>query len=73
MTIPIHRLSLLFATGALPALVCLTPPAVFAAPAQAAARSPDPAYVKEIDSWHEKRVERLKSPGGWLAVVDSPG
>ena len=29
----------------------------------------DPAYKTEIDAWHQKRVERLKSPNGWLAVV----
>ncbi len=29
----------------------------------------DPAHVKEINDWHAKRVERLKSPTGWLSLV----
>jgi hypothetical protein len=29
----------------------------------------DPAHVAEIDAWHAKRVERLRSPTGWLTLV----
>ena len=27
------------------------------------------AYVKEIDAWHAARVDRLRSPDGWLSLV----
>lgn len=33
------------------------------------AKGADAAYRKDVDAWHEKRIERLKSPSGWLAVV----
>lgn len=29
----------------------------------------DPAYLADIESWHAKRIERLKSPTGWLSLV----
>ncbi|MBL7960166.1 DUF1684 domain-containing protein [bacterium] len=29
----------------------------------------DPSYIAAIDEWHNKRVERLKSPTGWLSLV----
>ncbi|NWF50645.1 MAG: DUF1684 domain-containing protein [Ignavibacteriaceae bacterium] len=29
----------------------------------------DPAYLKEINDWHAKRIERLKAPDGWLNLV----
>jgi hypothetical protein len=29
----------------------------------------NPEYLKEINDWHAKRVERLKSPTGWLSLV----
>ena len=29
----------------------------------------DPAYVSAIEEWHAKRIERLKSPTGWLSLV----
>jgi hypothetical protein len=29
----------------------------------------DPDYVKEIEEWHTKRVERLKADNGWLNLV----
>ncbi|MDH3216787.1 MAG: DUF1684 domain-containing protein [Candidatus Krumholzibacteria bacterium] len=27
------------------------------------------AYRREVDEWHEKRLERLRSPEGWLSLV----
>lgn len=29
----------------------------------------NPDYVKEINEWHQKRIERLKAPDGWLNLV----
>jgi uncharacterized protein (DUF1684 family) len=29
----------------------------------------DPDYLKEIEQWHAKRIERLKGPSGWLNVA----
>ncbi len=29
----------------------------------------DPAYQAEVDDWHAKRVERLRSETGWLTLV----
>jgi len=29
----------------------------------------DPAYAAEIDKWHAERIERLKSPTGWLSLA----
>lgn len=29
----------------------------------------NPEYVKEINEWHQKRIERLKAPDGWLNLV----
>ena len=29
----------------------------------------NPGYVKEINEWHQKRIERLKAPDGWLNLV----
>ncbi len=29
----------------------------------------DPMYVKEIDDWHNKRINRLKADDGWLNLV----
>lgn len=29
----------------------------------------DPAYLASIEEWHTKRIERLKSPTGWLSLV----
>uniref|UniRef100_A0A832G7F9 DUF1684 domain-containing protein n=1 Tax=Ignavibacterium album TaxID=591197 RepID=A0A832G7F9_9BACT len=29
----------------------------------------NPDYVKEINEWHKKRIERLKAPDGWLNLV----
>ncbi len=29
----------------------------------------DPAYVQEIDSWHQERVARLTRPDGWLTLA----
>ncbi|WP_337867042.1 DUF1684 domain-containing protein [Ignavibacterium sp.] len=29
----------------------------------------NPEYVKEINDWHRKRIERLKAPDGWLNLV----
>lgn len=29
----------------------------------------NPDYVKEINDWHQKRIERLKAPDGWLNLV----
>jgi uncharacterized protein (DUF1684 family) len=29
----------------------------------------DPAYVSEIEAWHAGRIERLKSPTGWLSLA----
>ncbi|MBS0558258.1 MAG: DUF1684 domain-containing protein [Proteobacteria bacterium] len=40
--------------------------AVFAATAGIAA---DSAYVRQIQDWQSKRVERLRAPGGWLTLV----
>ena len=37
--------------------------------AAAATGSDDAAYRKEIETWQAKRVERLKSPNGWLSLV----
>lgn len=30
---------------------------------------PDPAYLADIEAWHSKRIDRLKSPTGWLSLV----
>lgn len=30
---------------------------------------PDPAYLAEIDAWHQQRLERLSSEDGWLTLV----
>ena len=35
----------------------------------AMAESPDSAYMKEVNEWHSKRVERLRSEYGWLTLV----
>jgi len=37
--------------------------------AAAAARTPDPAYRAQIETWRAEREARLKSDGGWLQVV----
>ncbi|MCL6495074.1 MAG: DUF1684 domain-containing protein [Ignavibacterium sp.] len=29
----------------------------------------NPDYVREINEWHQKRVDRLKAPDGWLNLV----
>ena len=29
----------------------------------------DPVYLASIEEWHNKRIERLKSPTGWLSLV----
>jgi hypothetical protein len=29
----------------------------------------NPEYLKEINDWHAKRIERLKSPTGWLSLA----
>jgi uncharacterized protein (DUF1684 family) len=29
----------------------------------------DPTYLADIESWHTKRIDRLKSPTGWLSLV----
>ena len=29
----------------------------------------DPAYLADIETWHAKRIERLKSPTGWLSLA----
>ena len=31
--------------------------------------APDPDYVKEIEEWNTKRIERLKADNGWLNLV----
>lgn len=31
--------------------------------------SPDSDYVASIEKWHQKRIERLKSPDGWLSLA----
>jgi len=37
--------------------------------AMAAARTPDPAYRAQIETWRAEREARLKGDGGWLQVV----
>ncbi len=29
----------------------------------------DPAYVKEVDAWHQDRIERLEADEGWLTLA----
>lgn len=29
----------------------------------------DPAYIAEIDAWHQGRIERLRSDTGWLTLI----
>ncbi len=29
----------------------------------------DEAYVREVQEWHQRRIERLKQPDGWLSLV----
>lgn len=41
-----------------------TPP-----PGATPAPTKDPVYEKEIQDWHARRIERLKSPGNWLSLV----
>ena len=28
-----------------------------------------PEYISEIDQWHQKRIDRLRDPDGWLTLV----
>lgn len=31
--------------------------------------TPDPAYIQEIDDWHQERVASLMAPNGWLSLA----
>jgi uncharacterized protein (DUF1684 family) len=50
-----------------PALVIVF--AVFGLPPTGLVAQSGTAYTKEIEQWHEKRVEGLKAPNGWLNLV----
>ena len=36
---------------------------------EAKAPAANAAYVKQIEDWRAKRVERLQAPGGWTSLV----